>query len=507
MEKLNNLPEAVKSQLSSPAFLTVLSNLEQIYSIKPALMMIRLVVGDLTVDALPAELQQENPSLFPQQIVSIQKSFVELLSKLPPVVPASTSAYSPSVFPQATPTPVVPSRPAPPLSSIASRNPQPSVMARTASPVSSGVSPSVGLVFSTDDEEEIKKYASAAGQPTMSIDYAKQADVIIAKLGYNNKDGDLNKRLQNVVVSSVRGIRDALETREILLKSKETGGLGFDQATAEKLLQLIAGQNQPTASGSVVAGQESSFIPPIPVAPKASARISEVRPSPTTSAGTGPIIKEENGLPVVIMPEELMVKPELLGGAKKSAPSPKTESIKPTIPGNYLSGKHLPGTTTYQTIKRGEVLSSNNQPTAPKPEPYLATSRPATAKFFNQSASRRPTLDDVKFTKKLIGPIEELENMTLIDFRRLGVRPEDIISKIKEKIDLLEKEHYGKRLQGIAAWYKNEVNRFYRLLGHSSMETGKTIKEVIDERIGAGKPTLSLAEFEAVMELNRDLRY
>ena len=519
MEKLNNLPEAVKNQLSSPAFLTVLSNLEQIYNIKPALMMIRLVVGDLTPNMLSSELQKENPALAPQQLDSIQKSFTELLSKLPPITsrPRPVSASVSYQAPSAVATPVTPPVSVPPVVT------RPRPAATFVASVQPSANPTSELTFSSEDEEEIRQYASLGHQPSSSTDFIGQADAIIAKLGYNNKDGDLNKRLQNIVVSSIKGVRDSLDVREILLKSKETGGMGFDQAMAEKLLQLIVGENQnvsiksavsatspaPAATPAVVSPvtPKSSLPPVTPPSPSKAAPPSIAK---TIMTGSGPVIEEEDGLPVVRMPEELMVAPQILGVAKNipKSSAAKTDNIKTANSDNYISGKHLPGTTAYRTINKDESVASDNpRPTAPKPEPYISANRPATAKFFNQQSSRRPSLDDVKFTKKLIGPIEELENMTLIDFRRLGTKPEDISEKIKEKIDLLEKEHYGKRLQGIDAWYKNEVNRFYRLLGHSSMETGKTIKQVIEERIAGGKPTLSLAEFEAVMELNRDLRY
>jgi hypothetical protein len=39
------------------------------------------------------------------------------------------------------------------------------------------------------------------------------------------------------------------------------------------------------------------------------------------------------------------------------------------------------------------------------------------------------------------------------------------------------------------------------------MSEGKPIEEIIRTRLFAGKPTLSLDEFEAVMELNRQLRF
>ena len=97
--------------------------------------------------------------------------------------------------------------------------------------------------------------------------------------------------------------------------------------------------------------------------------------------------------------------------------------------------------------------------------------------------------------------------MTLINFRRLGETPHQAIAKVKEKVDLLEKESYAKKLAGVEAWHKNEINRFYRLLGQESMSQGRGVEDIISERIRESKPTLSIEEFNSIMELNRSLRY
>jgi len=149
-----------------------------------------------------------------------------------------------------------------------------------------------------------------------------------------------------------------------------------------------------------------------------------------------------------------------------------------------------------------------------KPEPFLTAGSPAPKNLF--TPGRRPSLDDVKFVKKLMSPVEELENLTLIDFRRLAspdaqgrqpLNPGLATKIIKEKIDLLEKEKFGKKLEGISAWHNSEVCRFYRLLGQTAMQQGRGVENIIKDRQTNNKPTLTWEEFEAVMELNKDLRY
>ena len=226
-----------------------------------------------------------------------------------------------------------------------------------------------------------------------------------------------------------------------------------------------------------------------------------------------PIIEEEDGLPVIRMPDEVTVAPKVLPphppAVVKPVPPVKTKEVIPAaaIDKPIDSITIAPAKQEIVTARaEAPVFKKPANLPPPRPAPYIAPAKtlpPKTAMF----AARRPSLDDVKFVRKLVGPIEELETMTIIDFRRLDPDPKIAVKKIKEKVILLEKELYQKRAEGIAAWHKSEVSRFYRLLGQASMAEGRSIEEIIAERRQAAKPTLTLEEFNAIMELNKELRY
>jgi hypothetical protein len=142
----------------------------------------------------------------------------------------------------------------------------------------------------------------------------------------------------------------------------------------------------------------------------------------------------------------------------------------------------------------------------PQPAPFVSEKKiPDSVLAVRQE--RRPNLDGVKFDKKLVGPIDELSGMTLIDFRRLAADPQVAVAKVKEKIELLGQDGFTQKMNGITAWHDNEVNKFYRLLGQASMAEGRPIEDIIKERLLAGKPTLSIDELQAIIELNRTLRF
>jgi hypothetical protein len=118
----------------------------------------------------------------------------------------------------------------------------------------------------------------------------------------------------------------------------------------------------------------------------------------------------------------------------------------------------------------------------------------------------KPVVSDVKFASKLLGPVEELRAMTIKDFRRLSRDPHEATLKITDKIDLLKEESFEKRTAGIRGWQESEANRLYLELLRSSLE-GRPIMEIIAEKESKGENVLNKAEFDAIMELNRKLRF
>jgi hypothetical protein len=153
---------------------------------------------------------------------------------------------------------------------------------------------------------------------------------------------------------------------------------------------------------------------------------------------------------------------------------------------------------------------SATPPTLPKPEP-IKPPVPAPVATPAQAAAPTPTPDkkmvsDVKFTPKLTGPVEELKSMRLKDFRHLSKDPAEATLKISDKIDLLQEQQFEMKTAGIKAWQDSPVNRLYLEMLRQSLE-GKPVAEVIKERTDMKDPVLSKAEFDAIMALNRKLRF
>lgn len=105
-----------------------------------------------------------------------------------------------------------------------------------------------------------------------------------------------------------------------------------------------------------------------------------------------------------------------------------------------------------------------------------------------------------------MGPVDELRATTLADFRRLSKDPKEATLKVRDKIDLLENQSFEAKMQGVQAWRESEANKVYLEMLRASLE-GTVITDVIAQRQSAGQPVFTKEEFEAIMTLNRELRF
>ncbi|HCU47477.1 TPA: hypothetical protein DIC39_00205 [Patescibacteria group bacterium] len=62
-------------------------------------------------------------------------------------------------------------------------------------------------------------------------------------------------------------------------------------------------------------------------------------------------------------------------------------------------------------------------------------------------------------------------------------------------------------MQAVRAWQASPVYQLYLTLGRESIEQAKSVDSIIATRQADGQETLTLAEFEAIADLNQKLRF
>ena len=149
------------------------------------------------------------------------------------------------------------------------------------------------------------------------------------------------------------------------------------------------------------------------------------------------------------------------------------------------------------TAITGRAAPVHKKPTeAAAPAPAPAPPQPS-----------RPVVRDVSAPKRspLVGPVQEISSITLEDFRKLSRDPREAALKIRDKINLLSEQSFGRRHEGLNAWREAEPSRLYRETIAESLERHEPVQAVIARRAAGGRG-LTADEFNAIMELNALLR-
>ena len=119
----------------------------------------------------------------------------------------------------------------------------------------------------------------------------------------------------------------------------------------------------------------------------------------------------------------------------------------------------------------------------------------------------RPVVEDIRFERKLAGPVEELRMLTLGDFRRFSSDPEQAILRVRDKVEVSAQEGYEHRIAAIKAWRESPLSKMYVSASREALTAGKGIVDILAEKRAKNEETLTDAELHAIVELNGILRF
>lgn len=370
----------------------------------------------------------------------------------------------------------------------------------------------------------------------------------IAESGAALADDDMRRRFRMLVSLFFRDLRDKLETKSKFTMPVASGGMGMSDPDAQKAISIFENKVKayrdaeagraaigkadyvaeraekhladpavqekkeqdvldqahgrllektglaPAGSAASVSAAAAApkMIPVINLSPPKPVQI--VTPAPTPAASVQPstfkFVEPPPNLPVA------PIEPQMVTPAPLTTPAAKNE-----VPGA--------APLAMSEGRKGAPTERLNERVMPRTEALSegAPFRPvATLPAAPPPVSEKPSMTDIQTAPKLTGPVEELRQMRLEDFRRLSKDPREATLKIKDKIDLLEDLGFEKKTEGIRAWNDSAVNKLYLDILRRGLE-GKPVPEVIAELEARKEPTLSKAEFDALMELNRKLRF
>lgn len=279
----------------------------------------------------------------------------------------------------------------------------------------------------------------------------------------------------------------------------------------EKLSVLLPSLSPAKPAASLVLPKSSISASPI-----STINNRPLPPSPVYSANK-PTISNT----VIAKPKELKIPPTFRAEEKPAQVSNSNvvkTPITPIIP-KILTTPVIPITSVIPKTPAAPVVPKVSiTPAAPVVPKVSVTPvvpkipvTPAAQKI-SLAAARTTTIPgsgfgmhDMKPMPKVMGPLEELRFLDLVNFRRLGKTPEDSILKILSKIKLLEKDGYDRLVSGVKAWRQSPINRLYLRLGQEAVVKGKSFKEIVEEHQQTGSDNLNMKEIEAIVSLNSKL--
>jgi len=493
LQKFNSLPKDLRDRVSSPRVMTAVTELESKYKVDLAMTVMKVMIKSLAVKDLPAY-------------------FINDSSLTPPVAENLTRELKEKVF--------------------------------------FAVSEYLGLTA------EVRAF-----------DLDRDIEVLIKEAGLVLPSANLVSRFKNILAIYLRGVRSKIDTRSSLAKDVKIGGLNLSPVEIDRVLKacdgkkimgsgpsqdsvvkipsvkapamfslppeeydlkraLESGATKPVVKETKIANKLDpghEIVAPVKqldlAAPEKQLDLPRVPVKPIPSPVAHPIIhqapqiqQKTSGLTPLKVPTAPIrpVAPQPVAAIKPVVPVKPAVAIKPIVPVKPVVSSFLAGLFQKKKVVSAPPVVKQVSPVAkpvipvknivPPSPAQVADRRPTTA-----PSAARPQMHDVKPVPKVMGPIEELQFLDPLNFRRLGKMPDEATAKIFAKIKLLEKEGYDKMVSGVRAWRQSPTNRLYLRLGQEAIASGVFLKDAVATRQKSGQECLSMEEIEAIVNLNSKL--
>ncbi|MDD5173104.1 MAG: hypothetical protein PHG59_03115 [Patescibacteria group bacterium] len=380
-------------------------------------------------------------------------------------------------------------------------------------------------------QEKIK--AEKIKEEANLIDINQAIGEVIKRTNLTFPQEDLEKRFKNIILSFLKDVRTGIETKITLKRETQIGGMGFDQETTDKIMDILKNVKPKIDQKFLKEELLSNGVLKSELSTKMSFPAGQldkiIQTETRQTLNVEPISKKK---------ETIASKQEQVFKTKSKSPFVPPPIIKQTPSAPVLSEQKtipsLQASISTSTVKQEPVIqiqeSTIKKEVKPKleekqkTETQISLSKDIVSPSQNISQTKteepvkieipvrrpielhKPVVEEIKVKPKTYSPIDELRTITLIDWRRWGT-PKEAAKMVQNKINLLAEESLVKKAEGIKAWKSSEINQLYLNIGAESIDQGKSVNEIIIQRQQQNKPTLNEEEFNVVVELNQKLRF
>ncbi len=300
-----------------------------------------------------------------------------------------------------------------------------------------------------------------------NTDVEQMISTICSDTFLSSVDPTLHNRCKQIVESRVRDVRDGDQTRGKLEAAVSAGGLGVMGRALADMMQTIE------QAVDVVKKQNAE------------------KNTRTLQS------KQEQKLVIATLTEDLKKKEEQVLSKRYVQMTGKmpTESVAPVAPSLAR---------TSAAISVSDQMQKQEQKIDPEKVRKVIEASTQKIPVTRPALDPKPRVQDVHSSKRLSGPVDELQAMTLTDFRRLSSEPAQAAQRIHDMIDLLEEQGYGKRVAGIHAFRTSALEQLYLSITQDALLGGKGVDDILATESAQG---MKKAEYQALMKLNEVIRF
>lgn len=284
------------------------------------------------------------------------------------------------------------------------------------------------------------------------IDFMDIAQRVLAEYNILFAEYEQEKRFVSIVASYLRGVRDRMEAHDALSRSPEEGGVDLRVEQIDEMLDtaeylLDQEHENPQQKRGEVRQEQSEG--PRPTLGEIEQKIQQQRERDAEEWKDVPVLQRE-------------------------AETGGVEDIFSNISLD-MDTQSAPAVSEQQQMRE-----QANMPTAAIADEKLPV---------------------------MMGPIDELRNMTRTEYRQFNTDAQKAAQEILEKIELLGQESIQKKAEGIDAWKQSPLNKLYVAIGNRSFNDAIPVSQAIAVMEGEGKDTLTEEEFHAIADMNSQLRF
>lgn len=301
-------------------------------------------------------------------------------------------------------------------------------------------------------------------EPRVSVD--EMVRQICADTQFQYTDPAIQKRCLEIVTARVRNVRDALQTRTLLEQPPEAGGIGVSGRRLADMIERIE---------RVVDAAEKEKRHEIEDKEKENRKKE----------------KELENNRQNLIEKEAQVMAKRFVQATGKVPQERVAPAAPSL------SRASAAVSAHMQLQQQEARIDTDKVRAAVQKTIKQELTPVPA--------QRPKVQDVQFERRLAGPIEELQAMSLTEFRRMSHDSSQAVDRIKDMIDLLEDQGYSKKVAGLQSLRHSPLMALYGLITQQALLSGTSVEAVLSTQ--KDKQGLKKAEYDALMKLNAELRF